>query len=244
MYVDVSYTIEKVLYINEDENFIKFVYNLKKSWYNSFLTFQNLKQGQDNFIFFDEKDIMWKPWLENINMENRNKCKQTEKTELLVVEPNDKFNLEKSPLTDLKNGYLFKGSENKISQDWDWTCEYICQFDYYWYPFDTQNCPMIINVSSNKYQVRPEKIVYNGSMDVGRYYFHSINYCQRSKDGRTGSLFIDFTIRRPVLNNMITLFFPTGMLVLISQMSTAFSKTFRDMVIEVNTTLLLVLTTL
>ena len=40
------------------------------------------------------------------------------------------------------------------------------------------------------------------------------------------------------------MFLPTGMLLLISQMSTAFSLHFLDVVIEVNATLFLVLTTL
>ena len=57
-------------------------------------------------------------------------------------------------------------------------------------------------------------------------------------------LFIDLIIKRPILHNFMVLFLPTGMLITISQVSTAFSQSFKDMVIEVNTTLLLVLTTL
>ena len=185
---------------------------------------------------------MWKPWLETINMENRKKCQETGRKSVLRVIPNKEFSHEHSPITNADNAFLFKGSDNMISQEKSLTCEYICQFDYHWYPFDTQNCPMIDNITSNLYKIKAGSIKYEGSIDVGRYYFHSINYCEVDKHGRSG-MFIDFTIKRPILNNLITLFLPTGMLVLISQMSTAFSKSFKDMVIEVNTTLLLVLTT-
>ena len=241
--VTVSYNILNVLFINEEENFIKLMYNLKKSWYNSFLTYQNLKSDQDNLISPDDKDMMWKPWLENINMENREKCKQSERNEIFKVIPNSDFNSTRNSQTEFSNAFLFHGSENLLSQDWDWTCEYICKFNYFWYPFDTQNCPMTLNITGKMISIKGEEIKYTGPTDLGKYYFKNIEYCHVDIYGRIG-LFIDFTIERPILNKLITVFLPTAMLILISQVSTSFSGTFIDLVIEVNTTLLLVLTTL
>ena len=145
--------------------------------------------------------------------------------------------------TTFYNAYLFSGSENMIFQEWDWTCEYICKFDYFWYPFDTQNCPLIHNSSQTNWKIVGEEIDYSGPKNLGKYLFKSINYCLMNKYGQEG-FFIDFTFQRPVLNTLITMFLPTGILLLISQMSTVFSRNFMDLVIEVNTTLLLVLTTL
>ena len=242
-YVEVSFYIQNVLLINEDENSVKMQHKVVKTWYNSFLTFENLKKKVDNIINEIEKDSMWNPWIENVNVENKEKCTQSETAEILKVVPNKNFTFEKTPYTDIYNAFLFKGSENKIVQNWDWTCEYICQFDYSWYPFDTQNCPIMLNITSGKFKIRAKEVDYLGILDVGRYYFHKINHCEKDKFGRTG-MFIDSTIRRPTLNNLLTLFLPTGMLLLISQMSTIYSQSFRDMIIEVNTTLLLVLTRL
>ena len=90
--------------------------------------------------------------------------------------------------------------------------------------------------------IRPIKIVYTGSSDLGRYYFREMHFCQVDQDGRSG-LFIDFIISRPLTSNSLTIFLPTAMLLLISQMVTTFSSTYLEMVIEVNATLLLVLTT-
>ena len=90
--------------------------------------------------------------------------------------------------------------------------------------------------------IRPIKIVYTGSSDLGRYYFREMHFCQVDQYGRSG-LFIDFIISRPLTSNSLTIFLPTAMLLLISQMVTTFSSTYLEMVIEVNATLLLVLTT-
>lgn len=83
---------------------------------------------------------------------------------------------------------------------------------------------------------------YTGKSDIGKYFFRKIQFCDVDKYGRMG-LFIDMIFSRPLTGSFMTIFLPTGMLLMISQMSTIFSKSFLDIVIEVNTTLLLVLTT-
>ena len=98
----------------------------------------------------------------------RSGCRITPKTSILKVIPNSNFFHEKSPLTSLDNAYFFKGSENMILQERFWTCEYTCQFEYYWYPFDTQNCFIINNVTSYPYKIKVEEVTYKGSTNVGR----------------------------------------------------------------------------
>ena len=137
---------------------------------------------------------------------------------------------------------FFQGSKNYLSQNWSWTTDYICNFEYKWYPFDTQSCHIHQKILGNNIKLRPVKIVYTGSSDIGKYYFREMHYCQVDREGRSG-LFTDFIISRPLTSNCLTIFLPTAMLLLISQMVTTFNKTYLEMVIEVNATLLLVLTT-
>ena len=137
---------------------------------------------------------------------------------------------------------FFQGSKNYLSQNWSWTTDYICNFEYKWYPFDTQSCHIHQKILGNNIKLRPVNIVYTGSSDIGKYYFREMHYCQVDREGRSG-LFTDFIISRPLTSNCLTIFLPTAMLLLISQMVTIFNKTYLEMVIEVNATLLLVLTT-
>ena len=83
---------------------------------------------------------------------------------------------------------------------------------------------------------------YSGNHDLGEFEFRGLQFCDVSKFGRMG-LFVDLSFKRPLTGHFMTTFLPTGMLLWISQMSTTFSGSFLEMVIEVNTTLLLVLTT-
>ena len=98
-------------------------------------------------------------------------------------------------------------------------------------------------ISYSNVQLKAGNLIsYTGKSDIGQYYFRKIKFCEVDKNGRRG-LFIDLIFSRPLTGSFMTIFLPTGMLLMISQMSTIFSYSFLDMVIEVNTTLLLVLTT-
>ena len=88
---------------------------------------------------------MWSPWLYVVNLENHGKCQRTDKKEVIKIIPNSENEYTRSPFTNLQNAYLFNGSKSKIFDEKEWTCEFICSFDYRWYPFDTQNCPIILS---------------------------------------------------------------------------------------------------
>ena len=120
----------------------------------------------------------------------------------------------------------------------------MCVFEYSWYPFDVQNCFLHGELPGEVViKTRFKSAIYSGHHDLGKYQFRGLKFCDVDKYGRLG-VFVDLSFKRPLTGHFMTMFLPTGMLLLISQMSTSFSGTFLEMVIEVNTTLLLVLTTL
>ena len=111
-----------------------------------------------------------------------------------------------------------------------------------WFPFDTQNCFVHLYITADKVQLKVGNISYTGEPDLGKYYFKEINSCDVDKHGQNG-IFVDVTYNSPMTAHIMTLFLPTGMFLFISQLSTIYEAKFVEIVIEVNTTLLLVLTT-
>ena len=99
-------------------------------------------------------------------LESGESCKRSPTVEVIAVHPNENFTYEKSPYTDAQNSILFKGSENMIYQQWDWTCSHICIFNYLWYPFDTQNCPIILNNTLQSFQIKDNHIWYSGDTNL------------------------------------------------------------------------------
>ena len=106
---------------------------------------------------------MWWPYVEEINLEDRNRCTRTGKEEIFKVIPNPSFKYQNGPLEEENNVLLFKGSENKLLQNWDFTCQYICEFEYFWYPFDTQNCYLMGNMTNQRVKLSYKSVTYSGS---------------------------------------------------------------------------------
>ena len=108
LYIDYTYIIDKILLIDEKENFMRISYRTVKEWYNSYLTFQNLKKNSENLLGPDEKDLMWMPWIIFINIESEVKCHRNDFPEILKVIPNENFTFENNSLTEPQNAHLFK----------------------------------------------------------------------------------------------------------------------------------------
>ena len=139
---------------------------------------------------------------------------------------------------------MLQGSHNALVLNHTWSIESLCEFDYSWYPFDVQNCFIHAEMMGDpSIKTRAQSVSYSGNHDLGQYRFRGLQFCDIDKFGRMG-MFVDLSFKRPLTGHMLTMFLPTGILLLISQMSTAFSASFLEMVIEVNSTLLLVLTSL
>ena len=98
-------------------------------------------------------------------------------------------------------------------------------------------------MSDKEIRIRGKNIVYTGAGELLQYVFKTINHCNVNKEKESG-VFVDITLGRPLTSNVMTVFLPTFMLLIISQMSTLFSSNYLDLVIDVNVTVLLVLTTL
>ena len=108
LYLNVSYDIRHILYIDEAENFIRITYNLQKDWYDSLLSYQNLKKNSINLIFQEDKKLIWTPWINSDNMESIDKERRSSDVEILKVVPNDIFKFKHNLKTSFHNALLFK----------------------------------------------------------------------------------------------------------------------------------------
>ena len=108
LFINVSFNIREIVYINEEQQFIRTKKEVFKEWFNSYLTFQNLKQNATNLINSDDKNLMWFPKFSDVNVEDNKKCIQTKEVELLKVVPHKDFKFSLNSYTEPLNAFLFK----------------------------------------------------------------------------------------------------------------------------------------
>ena len=97
-------------------------------------------------------------------------------------------------------------------------------------------------MSKSEINFRAETIQYSGATELLQYFFKDIKFCDELVPGQNG-IMVEIALGRPLTSAMMSTFLPTMMLLVISQISTLLSQSYFDLLIEVNTTLLLVLTT-
>ena len=108
LYVNVSLNFKNILYIDEYENIMRISYELKRDWYDSLLTFQNLKRNTKNMITQEDKNAIWTPYIMFKNKESAEKEKIADEFELFQIVPNEKFHFEHNIITNYQNAILFE----------------------------------------------------------------------------------------------------------------------------------------
>ena len=96
------------MYINENEHFIRASFKIIKEWFDSKLTFQNLKKDSRNLINPTERDAVWIPWIWDLKIETEEKCTRGTDKEVFEVHSNDDYMFQYNSITQHQNAYLFE----------------------------------------------------------------------------------------------------------------------------------------
>ena len=143
----------------------------------------------------------------------------------------------------VNNMRIFNGSENALSLTRERNVQWNCAFTYHWYPFDTQVCQMQIVSKFSKIDFHPAKLQYNKNISLDRYTLTRVRMCESTINSKK-AIIVEVTLGRPIINNLLTVFVPTMLLVIISFTARLFAEEYIDMVIQVNVTVMLALATM
>ena len=92
-------------------------------------------------------------------------------------------------------------------------------------------------------ELQPHLLKHNRNISLDRYTLTSIHMCG-SVLMDMDAIVVEVTLGRPLVNNVLTVFVPTLLLVIISFTARVFAEEYIDRVIQVNLTILLVLATM
>ena len=245
--VNISVIIEDIVSIDEVNEALTTKLDIRREWFDRQLTFKNLKEDTVlNELTPEDQGTVWKPTINYHNVAHGKKIIRISQTDHLVwgVVRNEENHFVHGDETNLNNVLLYKGSENKESVDKRWNIEWMCSFDMAWYPFDTQKCHMIFFVANDFAAIEPGMLLYMGPRELTHYHVVEVNMCPKvmgELSGKLGKgLQVTITLRRPLVDNVLTTFLPTILLVLISHVSKVFRKEHPDMVMMVCLTVILV----
>ena len=141
------------------------------------------------------------------------------------------------------NSWTFSASDNVLNYEiiviGDWSRD----FSVAWFPFDSQVCFLQFYNDEEEIALTPVAVNYTGPTLLRQHYFKTIKICLHRFREKPG-IVVELQLGRPLVGSMLTIFLPTILLVIISQMVQVYVSNHIDMVIGVQLTLLLVLATM
>ena len=239
--INVSVTIHNILDIDEvDGEFVTKI-TIQRDWFDSRLTYRNVKEDfLLNVLYPETRAALWRPTAVFHNIASEEKYKKSDLAELWSVQfdMNNKFSYTRDS-SQTNNVLMFKGSEHKQVLKTQYTVEFMCDFDMRWYPFDTQVCGMDLYSSSAFSVFNPKSVNFSGPKVLAQYFVKSFKLCSKILEDQKG-ISVVIVLGRPLLSNILTIFIPTAILILISHVSKVFEEDHLEMVVMVSLTVILV----
>ena len=225
----------------QTETFISKI-SFTRNWFDRRLMYKNLKNAVGtrlNAFSSDESEAIWYPRISFHNVRSSDDIKEIDKwRSSLEVIPHEEF-----AFLAEDNMHIFEGSKNALSLTKEFNINWKCEYDYHWYPFDTQVCKMELTSTDFNTTLRPSGLKYNHKISLSCYTISKIRMC-KSVLTNMNAIVVEVTLERPIVNFLLTVFVPTILLVIISFTARFFAEDYIDMVIQVNLTILLVLGTM
>ena len=242
--MNVSINIDDIIAIDENLGDFKTKITIVRKWVNTQLTYQNLKRNwEKNKISKEDTGKMWIPWTNFKNVERSKDIELTDEGKSVHIIPHTEYLFELDDRTNVRKTKLFNGTENIILYEGQFTVNWMCVFDMRWYPFDTQECQMEMFTPDSSVTMYPTFVNYSGPVELPQHFVKGVAICQTIIKGKSG-IIVEVFLGRPLFGIILSVFMPTSILLVLSQMVRVFGKDHLEMVIEVNLTLLLVLATL
>ena len=244
--VIMSVDIDNILDINEVLGTISLKYTLTKTYFDHRLMFRNLKDDlKMNQLGIDEQNNLWVPEELQSNMAKHSDCEIfTYRTVHKVIKNKNKAP-RKSAMTSNQNVDIYEGADHQQMVKKEIYSVFLCDYDMRKYPFDSQLCSMeLYSLHHDLIIFSPGKLMYRGPHQLAQYTVHNYWICKAQLSHGQPGLKVIIILDRPLVGNILTVFIPTVILIVLAHTSSVFADDYLDMVINVNLTALLVLASL
>ena len=245
--VTVTVILSHILEIDIVGGIFKTRFVIDRQWFDPLLSYRNLdKDYRVNLISPEEEE---KTWFPTVIFEN-----ELSEDDTVWFKLNQEYSLIRNlenqykpiGVGEIDNAYMYSGDVNKHFMRREFAVEWMCEYDMAWYPFDTQECTMqykIVNKFSDFAALVRGNLSYIGPEALTEYTVKGYMMCKANFKGFDG-VEVRVTLGRPLMGNLLIVFIPCIILLVICHLANVFERDYLDMVIGVNLTALLVLGTL
>ena len=248
--VRVSLHILKILDIEEVKHKIQIQFKMAMKWYERRAIFNNLKGTSGmNVLSRQEIESLWLPLVTYANTDKKETTRLGKPSEWNThVKVKRESNFTRGGLHLVDEVEVFEGSQNYLRMMQIYTKTFQCQYAFHRYPFDTQTCTIKMDVSTDDLRViklLPYKLEMRETLDLTLFKIKSWRFEEfEGDDEKDRGVVMKMDLQRKVMNELLTTFLPSILLMIITFATTSFKPFFFEAALSVNLTTMLMMTTI
>ena len=211
--IDTKIDIENIDSIDTVNMVFSLTMKLNFQWYDKVLMFSNLIPESNNFIPHHKRDLIWYPTRDIVH-ENAiiGETKYNYDNYDMTVYA---FNAEKPDVRNSIENRLFNGSKNPLNLRMRMKATYSCTFDVRKFPFDVQQCCLIMKINQHRYDkirfISNGNIGYSGERIIDQFSIGKI-HSEATYSNASTEFKVIIPMSRIAINQFLNTFFPTVIL--------------------------------
>ena len=155
--------------INEVEGTARIKISTRRVWQDRRLTFSSFGEGQTSAkISPDEWEDLWVPWTVYANMKDGSSWIKSDKPDGYSAKFVEGYN---------SSADVHLGSDIVIEYEKEMIVELMCNYDMFWYPFDSQTCRVELYQREEGISLISKAAVYSGPRQLIQYTVIGIEMC-------------------------------------------------------------------
>ena len=251
--VKVTIVLKDIIAIEETRHKIALKFSIRLKWHENRAQFYNLKRKSFlNALSQKEIENMWLPLVIYDNTDQNEAVKLAEDVDTTVtVSKEGGFTPSGIDVTDEIK--IYEGNPmaltggNPVEMRQTYSKEFKCEYQLHRYPFDIQVCAIdmaVTDLELSSTRLIPGQIIMESQQMLTMYIITTYTIQYRNVSNPAMGIQMKITLKRRVVNELLTTYLPSVLLILISYSTTFFKPYYFEAALTVNLTTMLVITTL
>ncbi len=241
--INVYLGLERISEVQVLDQLISIDINIRMTWFDSRLSYNNLWDNYSkNAIGYPDQEQIWMPELHFSNSKTM---------KIIVLDKHAFFSVIKdtngsiSGLFDPYENKVYQGKSNRLFVSRAYSVTLNCEFDLEMFPFDTQQCPLIITVpfkSTDNVNIQLKDWEASHGISMTQYTFAGFHPDLQKTHNK--QIIVMMKINRVFTHHLFTTFLPTFCLIVIAEATLFIREAHFEATIMVTLTSMLVMYTL
>ena len=160
--LNISVDLSEIREIEEVKGTMIIKFTFTRLWTDNRIKVANVEDSQTR-ILPDEKELIWLPWTIFENLKHKQSLLSSDKPNIYLAK--------KVPSKELNESRMIIFYERELIG------EFMCDYDMFWFPFDSQTCGMKLYQNEDQVHLVLQGLAYRGPKNLEQYSVTGLRMC-------------------------------------------------------------------